>query len=76
MHLPSCFTGGIVKAKGERNCSPLRKSFTIFLIFYLRLSFDATNTSGKDAAVKEIEKVVRPKTHHRDVLSSSFSLDS
>jgi hypothetical protein len=33
-------------------------------------------TSGKAAAVKEKEKVVRPKTHHRDVFSSSFSLDS
>jgi hypothetical protein len=33
-------------------------------------------TSGKGAAVKEKEKAVRPKTHHRDVFSSSFSLDS
>ena len=35
----------------------------------------ATTTSGKAAAVKEKEKVVRPKTHHLDIFSSSFSLD-
>ena len=30
MHLLSCLTGEIVKAKGERNRSPLSKTFTTF----------------------------------------------